>query len=525
MKRLLARSLTAVALAFAAGMSAAQETADPASLFKLSDALAPSVAGGSADIADHETEARIVGLFERFEAFRKAGHPMPDVARFDAYAKGTLIEAAGLIEGVEDDCKAAADLTMFLNARVADTNIWDAIGTVDRPLWMVTKVLATMTLPDEVGIGGDALDFLAGLKNRFARIGPVWNTIQSAQIVREHMMDTVAVRHGTWAEAAYREARDGKWTPERVALETVDLQARSQTLLQEMNDETAGFEAAIETEQERNQAAMASIDKAYESRTEAIAEDERTGGERRRREQWLRDNQASGAPKPGVGVIIDPQRNPSEISYEWAITETEAGGKYYREERAVAFQELELRRIAEKLAHEATLQKMAYDYDRRMEDRLAGISELQAKRSALQDMALPVARGRCEDIAKPAAVREKMPEIGLETVLGLPHDELMSVLDFIDAKPSTDTLNCVCRRGNYGSPGTTQMYHPSTKDTMCSTPGGPCIVSGFGCMRYPLPSGAAIWKDCAAADAGPVAAPITQAIVDRLNRTSDGASR
>ena len=75
------------------------------------------------------------------------------------------------------------------------------------------------------------------------------------------------------------------------------------------------------------------------------AEDEATGCERKQREKWLREHAESGEPKPGMGRVIDPTRDPSGISNEWAITETEPGGLYYREERARAFQELQLRRI------------------------------------------------------------------------------------------------------------------------------------------------------------------------------------
>jgi hypothetical protein len=370
-------------------------------------------------------------------------------------------------------------------------------------------------------VGGDMTDWLAGLKNRFSHIGPLYNAWQSAEIVQEHWGDTVAVQHGRWARAAYDEARREDWSAEEIGAEIVNLQGQSNKLLAAINADTAAFEAAVTAEEDRHAAASAEIDAGYQARLDAIAEDEATGGERRRREQWLREHADSGEPKPGMGRIIDPTRNPSEISHEWAITETEPGGAYYREERARAFQDLELRRIAEKLSYEATLTKLGYDFDMTMQDRLSDLSELQVERETLHRMNLPMASGNCKDIAKPGKVKEKLPEIGMETLIALPHDELLNVLSVLKILPPDEMMTCICQRANYGQMGTTQIYHPDTYGDYdpryaCNKPGPPCIVSGYGCTRNPLPSNPAFWKDCAiGTDLDGMTVP--QAIVDRLN--------
>lgn len=524
--------LALAALIALAQPALAQTVADPANIFGLpgGDGTA-GIESGTAVIDNSAAVAELVPLRQRFAEFRAAGFPLPDVADLDAYNPETLLEAARLIEGQEDPCTAAADLSMFLNARIADTNLRDSLGTVDRPLWMTTKVLATMTLPDPVGLGGDFTDWLAGLKNRFSRIGPLYNTWQSAEIVKEHWGDTIAVKHGNWAHQVYDEARREDWSAEEIGAEIVNLQAQSNKILAQVDRDTAAFEAAVKAEEDRHGAAGADQDAAYQAKLDAIAEDEATGGERKRREQWLREHADSGEPKPGMGRIIDPMpgpgsvfeptRNPSEISYEWAITETQPGGAYYREERARALQELQLARLAEKLQYEATLTKLGFDFDLEMEDRLEDLAELQVERETLQGMNLPMANGNCKDIAKPGKVKERLPEIGMETLLALPHDELVNVLGVLKILPPDDMMTCICQRAAYGQMGTTQIYHPDTYGEYdpryeCNKPGPPCIVSGYGCTRNPLPSDPAIWKDCAiGTDVDGMTVP--QAIIERLN--------
>ncbi|MDP2733289.1 MAG: hypothetical protein Q8O63_09310 [Hoeflea sp.] len=86
--------------------------------------------------------------------------------------------------------------------------------------------------------------------------------------------------------------------------------------------------------------------------------------------------------------------------------------------------------------------------------------------------------------------------------------------------PSEAMLNCVCRAAGYGSPGTSQTYHPDTLGTYdkrysCQHPGDPCVVSGFGCTRHPLPSNKDIWAGCTARTGEDIAGAIADAVAAR----------
>jgi hypothetical protein len=103
------------------------------------------------------------------------------------------------------------------------------------------------------------------------------------------------------------------------------------------------------------------------------------------------------------------------------------------------------------------------------------------------------------------AARGPAEEKVLQGVIMLPHERQLEVMKRLGVKPEGGFLNCLCAQAGYGSSSTQQFYHPDTigeynKAYSCSQPGAPCVVSGFGCMRYPLPSDGKIWERCATAN-------------------------
>lgn len=109
----------------------------------------------------------------------------------------------------------------------------------------------------------------------------------------------------------------------------------------------------------------------------------------------------------------------------------------------------------------------------------------------------------------------------LSQIIGLDYGKQRAVYDRLGFAPGDAFWNCLCASAGYGSSSTSQFYHPGTigdydKRYSCNQPGDPCVVSGFGCSRHPLPSDAGIWERCgarsvAAGGADPLAALIASA--------------
>lgn len=83
----------------------------------------------------------------------------------------------------------------------------------------------------------------------------------------------------------------------------------------------------------------------------------------------------------------------------------------------------------------------------------------------------------------------------------LNHTKLQAALRDLGISPTLAFFNCLCQRAGYGAMGTGQYYHPDTIGEYnpaysCSQPGPPCVVSGFGCSRHPLPSDPKVWEAC-----------------------------
>lgn len=132
-------------------------------------------------------------------------------------------------------------------------------------------------------------------------------------------------------------------------------------------------------------------------------------------------------------------------------------------------------------------------------------------------------------LAQDAAPRTAAQDKIMVDLFSLPHDRMMATMTALGVKPSQDYLTCVCRTAGYGTSNTQQYYHPDTigdydKRYSCNQPGDPCVVSGFGCMRYPLPSDPKIWETCAAAERSKGGVATTDALLAGIAARKQGIS-
>jgi hypothetical protein len=132
-----------------------------------------------------------------------------------------------------------------------------------------------------------------------------------------------------------------------------------------------------------------------------------------------------------------------------------------------------------KLRSELSRMQKAYN-----EDKSAFLEKLAKKRKE-------------KDMARQKAKRELI----MKKLARLNHTKFLDVLKTLKLKTPDPYMNCLCSNAGYGSSSARAFYHPDTignfdKRYACQQPGEPCVVAGFGCLRYPLPSDTAISDKC-----------------------------
>ncbi|MFW6342700.1 MAG: hypothetical protein ACOC00_06730 [Halothiobacillaceae bacterium] len=101
----------------------------------------------------------------------------------------------------------------------------------------------------------------------------------------------------------------------------------------------------------------------------------------------------------------------------------------------------------------------------------------------------------------PGAAVDDPDQLIFESVTRLNYTKQSAVLKRLGVEPPEDFYGCLCRNAGYGSPQTARYFHPGPipkSSPSCESAGPPCIVSGFGCGRYPLPDRRDVWARCAA---------------------------
>lgn len=91
-------------------------------------------------------------------------------------------------------------------------------------------------------------------------------------------------------------------------------------------------------------------------------------------------------------------------------------------------------------------------------------------------------------------ITEKLPALN--------HAKLEALMQRIGKKVPKNLYNCLCKQDGGGAAmGVSVSYHPQFLEPYsdkysCNHEGAPCMASGMGCWRFPLPSDSKIWNYC-----------------------------
>lgn len=475
-------ALLAVLLALPAHPAVAQTEAGGPDIFAIPDPAAPDAAApdtatpsGSAGLGvDHDAKTARAFLEAELARYRSAGLIMPRIEDIGDFDDATVLQLQDqLLADPRHICEQSVRTALFLDAHLEEAD-WRqvAIGVERLPELALDTLL--VWLPDE----HDVFQLLVPeLKALDKVINNAMDLDKTAAILKDHYVPSPAVRNGQWVNEIVSTSMAESWPEDRIEARRADLLAEGQKAAENMIVLQKRIDEALHMVDERLQGEL------------AIA-----WGKRNAELRGIADKM--GYP-PGVSpeFVLPPQTVEAvDLRY---------GKTVYDLKKAVTAENDE---------------KIKWAYRAMTEAQLAAEKAL-VQRDALARYSSPIARGACHEITRngPVVKAAKKPT---DTVLELPHDQLLSVLDAIGSRPSLEFLGCLCQNAGYGSSGTGQFYHPDTLGTYdrrysCQHPGDPCIVQGYGCLRHPLPSDPEIWALCSATTGEPVDKAIDQAIKAR----------
>ena len=414
-------------------------------------------------------------LDDRMKLAREKNYLRPRVSDLSAYSQPTIDRVKERVAQIDDPCIAAVEMALFLDMRRNETGVEALMEEVENPWMLALDIAAAWGTPDKPEIGARVIDGLLwqGAK-RFSHLSTIDNLGKTADAIDRHFTGTVASRRGRWAYEIWRQAQDMGWSDAEMVAMQRDMVAESQASLALIHEAAESLDRKIVPVHLTHGQRMIEIERRHQDRLDAIMVE--AGGDRFRMDEPA-----------------------------FVLKRADARNAFVAEKQA------ELQRYQD---HE---NQVIAEHDRRISAELAKIARLQIQREALERYARPVRAGDCAQVTQkrkprpvgPAQDRHDDPVVS--PILGLPNEQMLKSLAELGITPSEDYLSCVCRAAGYGSPQTSQYYHPDTIDEYdarysCNKPGPPCIVSGFGCMRYPMPARAATWDTCGAvngAEGGP----------------------
>lgn len=426
----------------------------------------------------------MAGLGKRIETAQAESYLLPRVTDVSEYSDNTLWQLEQRLRTIADPCVAAVEMALFLDARRFETSLSASLEAYESPGVMALEIVHAWVVPDKVGQGTSILDDLFAAGGQvFSPIGKLKNAADTWTIFQNHFVGSVESESGKWAYEAWRDAQGKGLTPEEMVIRQRALQEESATHLAEVEAAKESLDAEMMRVDLAHGQAQLEIEARYEAAVEKIRFE--AGGNALRLEE------------PAFVIKLANAKN--AYTAEWG---------------------------AELASYEEAQRQVIKTQSERMHAALMTISRLQVQRQTLQKIAVPVADNDCEGIGKLPEPVLKSGATPLEEIIALPHDRLLRVLKVLGVNTSDDFLNCLCRTAAYGSSGTQQIYHPDTwgdydKRYSCQHPGDPCIVSGFGCLRHPLPSNSEIWESCAAAHVIEGGAPLTKQITDAVKERAD----
>ena len=467
-----------VVMALACATPLFAQTADPGSVWSLPTTPdQPQTSGGTTQLDMLPIDKERLLIDAKLKSLAEQNLMTARINDISSYSNDTVMGLSAILSESDDPCTQAVRAAVYLDGHLAEAD-WTEVGKgyLDRPVSLALETILIFVTPDVPGQLSDVTSSVRALSNSLNVVSKVLNGYDAYKNAKKHYAETQLIRDGVATNEIVQQAARGNWTEADVTRERQALLVSAQSKAEEM--------LALQT---RISDGLKEVDTRYEEAVQIAKY------ELEREIARLSGNN----PDSPMNSLLNLNDYPAATrAYDDKIN---AAG-------AVRAQE-----------HQEVVER---SYQRMREAQFATEKAL-AQVEALARYSAPLARGECSKIRRDGPIAKPITKPdAVSEVLKLPDDKLMIFLKSIGLTPSADLMNCVCRSAGYGSTGTSQYYHPDTIGTYdkrysCQHPGPPCIVAGFGCSRYPLPSDKDIWTNCGKSAGQDVPAAINQAVKAR----------
>lgn len=437
-------------------------------LWEVPEPAESGIAGDTHDRGFDADDARTLSA-TIMQSFREANFLSPQISDLEKYANDTVLQLYELLEKQGDPCTQAVRASLYLDAHMEEASLLEVMKGFEQVPQLAMETFLIWKAP---GVNDVITAFVPQLKV----VDQALKAHDTYVLFQKHYKPSPAVRNGIWTHEIVEAALNEGWTQKEIDERRKDFLGEVQDQVTEMQQLQSRIDEGHDLVDARYNEAMDIARNIRERELKALRD---------------RYNVSSNAWLP------DSARAPL-MRIEGAYKDAER--------KAVNQRARELAELRDR-------------YYKRMADLQLAVERAFTQRDALARYAAPLMREDCEEIRRdgPVPPATEKPK-AIQRVIDLPHGKLSRFLDHVGVRPSEDFLQCLCRRAGYGSPQTRRYYHPGpieNSSPSCERAGNPCVVSGWGCTRHPLPSDPAVWDACVESTGQDVIGDMERAIEQR----------
>jgi len=333
-------------------------------------------------------------LIQRAREFKRAGYPYPEYDNWPMYSDASLLEALERTRNIQDDCRAAVELKMFLDSRQDELSLSrSTLASFDvARKWLPNPSLSKIELGAsvlkveidllQINVWDDSKDFLAldFINVEVPVIEKAKKVTDSYNIVKSYLEGTEAGQAGRWALEIHEKSRD--WDSREVSRQQRLMHDKSSQHLNNIQEITARFDVDVQRAYENYHENVDRFVRIYELELELI-------------EIHSREIDVPGELDSELKRVHQEMNRLGYRPPQPPQSRTETGRKRANN---LAEQKRDMAIKSEAQSLDRLLDKLANDYLRDVAEEERQIARLQVQRQTLEKYSRPLAEDMCQSI-------------------------------------------------------------------------------------------------------------------------------